>query len=125
MTIRRMRIACWITRATNTHSEYVTLIDFPLQQWLHERVSMLRYTYTVCLVLYMYPFHTEQFRISIVNFLCKSLPFCYAYLAILHGIQPVHFCVLLHATQQIKLRPLKNNLRVYTKRVQVKVKVTL
>jgi hypothetical protein len=29
---------------TNTHTEYVILIDFPLQQWLHERASMLRYT---------------------------------------------------------------------------------
>ena len=33
----RMRIACWIPKATNTHSEYVLLIDFPLQQWLRER----------------------------------------------------------------------------------------
>jgi hypothetical protein len=24
----RMRIACWVTEATNTHSEYVTLIAF-------------------------------------------------------------------------------------------------
>jgi hypothetical protein len=44
MTIWRMNIACWIPKATNTHSEYVILIDFPLQQWLHDRPSMLRYT---------------------------------------------------------------------------------
>ena len=50
MAIRRMRIACWITKATNTHSEYVILIAFPLQQWLHERASMSRYTYIGCLV---------------------------------------------------------------------------
>jgi len=50
MTIQRMRTACWIPRSTNTHSEYVMLIDFPLQQWLHERASVLRYTYSVCLV---------------------------------------------------------------------------
>ena len=31
-TIRRTRIACWVTKATNTHSEYVILIAFPLQQ---------------------------------------------------------------------------------------------
>jgi hypothetical protein len=37
MTIWRMRFACWIPNATNTHSEYVILIAFPLQQWLHER----------------------------------------------------------------------------------------
>ena len=49
--IRRMRIACWIPKATNTHSQYVTLIAFPLQQLLHERASMLRYTYN-CLFCY-------------------------------------------------------------------------
>jgi len=45
MTIRRMRVACWIPTATNTTSEYVTLIVFPQQQWLHKLASMLRYTY--------------------------------------------------------------------------------
>ena len=40
--IWRMRNALWITKATNTHTEYVTLIVFPLQQWLHERNSTLR-----------------------------------------------------------------------------------
>jgi hypothetical protein len=30
--IRRMRVACWITKATDTHSEYAILIAFPLQQ---------------------------------------------------------------------------------------------
>ena len=51
MTIWRMRIACWIPKATNTHSGCVILVTFPLQQWLHERASVLRYTYIVCLVL--------------------------------------------------------------------------
>ena len=46
MTILRMRVACWIPKATNTHPENVLLINFPLQQRLHERASMLRYTYT-------------------------------------------------------------------------------
>ena len=49
MTIRRMRIACWITKTKNTHSEYVIPITFPLQQWFHQRASMLRYIYIVCL----------------------------------------------------------------------------
>jgi len=51
--IRHMRFACWITKATHTHthSEYVILIALPLQQWLHERLSMLRYTCSVSLVL--------------------------------------------------------------------------
>ena len=44
MTIWRMRIACWITKAINTRSEYVMHIAFPLQQSLHERASIFRYT---------------------------------------------------------------------------------
>jgi hypothetical protein len=49
--IQRMRSACWITKATNTHSEHVTLIAIPLQQWQHEGLSILRYTYIACLVV--------------------------------------------------------------------------
>ena len=43
--MRRMRFARWITNATNTHSEYVILIAFSRQQWLRERVIVLRYTH--------------------------------------------------------------------------------
>jgi len=32
MAVWRMRIACWITKATNTHSEYLILTAFPEQQ---------------------------------------------------------------------------------------------
>jgi hypothetical protein len=46
--IRRMRFACWITKATDTHSEYVILTALTLQQWLRERASMLR-LYVYCL----------------------------------------------------------------------------
>ena len=45
-----MRFARWITKATNTHSEYVILITFPVQQWLLERAPVLRYTYIACLL---------------------------------------------------------------------------
>ena len=34
MTIRRMHCAFWITKVTDTQSEYVMLIGFPQQQWL-------------------------------------------------------------------------------------------
>jgi hypothetical protein len=44
MTIWCTRIACWITKATNTQSEYVIVIAFPREQWLRERASMLRYS---------------------------------------------------------------------------------
>ena len=43
--IRRMRTTCWVTTATDTHS------DFPLQQRLHEHTSMLRYMYCTLPVL--------------------------------------------------------------------------
>jgi len=36
------RIAYWVTKATYTHSEYVIVTAFPLQQWLHEHSSLLR-----------------------------------------------------------------------------------
>ena len=50
MTIWRMRIACWISKATDTHSQYVILTAFPLQQSLQECASLLRYTYIACRV---------------------------------------------------------------------------
>jgi len=50
MTIWRMRNACWIPRATNTHWVCVILIAFPLKLWLHERASELCYKYSACLV---------------------------------------------------------------------------
>jgi len=41
-----MHFACWVIKATNTHSEYVILIALPRQQWLRERASMLRLCYS-------------------------------------------------------------------------------
>jgi len=34
-TIWCMLIAFWIPKTTNTHSEYVMFIAFPVQRWLH------------------------------------------------------------------------------------------
>ena len=50
---RRMRIACWTAKTTDTHSEYVILIAFPHKQWLRERALSLRYTYAACLLTVM------------------------------------------------------------------------
>ena len=52
MTILWRQFPCWIIKATNTHSECVILIDFPLQQWLHERATVLRYVYTACIAFF-------------------------------------------------------------------------
>jgi hypothetical protein len=61
MTIWRMRIACWITKVTHTHtrvpSENVIFIAFPPQQRLHEHTAMLRNMHIACLLnvlLYLY-----------------------------------------------------------------------
>jgi hypothetical protein len=48
--IRRMRFACWITKPTDTRSEYVICIAFPLPQWLRERASLLHYPCIVSIV---------------------------------------------------------------------------
>ena len=68
MKIWRMRITCWIPKATNTHSQYVTHIAYPRQQWLHECVSILRCTYTACPVLYLVrASHTFHIRFVITE----------------------------------------------------------
>jgi len=36
MTLRLILTACWIGKATDTHSGYVILFAFPLQQWLQD-----------------------------------------------------------------------------------------
>jgi hypothetical protein len=40
--MRRMRIARWIPKATNTHSEHVIFTTFPLQQCLQEGAPVSR-----------------------------------------------------------------------------------
>jgi hypothetical protein len=41
MTVWNMRIARWIPKATNTHSDYVIFTAFKQQQWLYERASII------------------------------------------------------------------------------------
>jgi hypothetical protein len=49
-TIQPMGFACCITKATNRHSEYVTLSAFPQQKSLRECALMLPYAYIARLV---------------------------------------------------------------------------
>ena len=53
--IRRMHIACCITTATDTHSEYVIFIAFPLQQWARARCQCNIYAcvYIACLANFL------------------------------------------------------------------------
>jgi hypothetical protein len=66
MTIWRMSVEYWVTKATNRHSEYVILIAFPLQQWLYECTSLLHCTYIASLVC-----NSCGFRDSYTN-LCRA-----------------------------------------------------
>jgi hypothetical protein len=69
--IRRMHFECWVTKATDTHSEYVILIAFPRQQWLRERTSMLRHTYMACHVTFM---DINNFSAMNVFVFCRVIP---------------------------------------------------
>jgi len=53
MKIWLIRVGSWIPKAMDTNSVCRILIDFPLQQWLPERASILRYTLTDCLVSFL------------------------------------------------------------------------
>ena len=46
-----MRVACWTTKLTDTHSKYVILTAFPRQQWFRVRAVVLRSTCIACLVI--------------------------------------------------------------------------
>jgi hypothetical protein len=75
MIIWHMRIACWISKATNTHSEYVILIAFLLQHWFHERAQILRYTFIACLFDVLSQPAPQQYaevRYTVSNTLCPQ-----------------------------------------------------
>jgi len=44
-----MSYVYWTTEATDTHSDYVIIVDFPRQHWLSERASLIPYTCSACL----------------------------------------------------------------------------
>jgi hypothetical protein len=67
VTIWRTRISRWIPKATDTHSEYVTLIAFPRLQCLHEGAPVLRYRQRTLPVLFL------PHSIG-----CRTCPACYS-----------------------------------------------
>jgi len=73
---RPMRFICWINKTTNTQSEHVILITFPRQLLLRQRVSVLGYSYVVCLVkilpmLFLYSIGVAQRFFAPIS-LCHS-----------------------------------------------------
>jgi hypothetical protein len=76
MTIWHMSIACWVPTATNTRTEYVKLIAFPLQQWLHTRASMLHYTYSAApVLLYVYGIFNKHSPQALNSFVKQAFHF--------------------------------------------------
>jgi hypothetical protein len=72
--LRSMRFACWITKATDTRSEYVIFIAFPQQQWLRERASMLRYSTLPVLFYIAEPLAVER-TTSLLRSVRRRRPF--------------------------------------------------
>ena len=75
VTIWRMGIACLITKATNTHAEYILFIAFPLQKLLKARASLLRYSFNACRVCEFFQLLQENdtIYIYIYNAVLKRL----------------------------------------------------
>ena len=64
--IQSMSFECWLSKATNTHSQYVIFTAFLLQQWLQEGLSILRYTYIACGVRFVFS-RQDLFRDRILS----------------------------------------------------------
>jgi len=64
LTLWRMRIAYWITKATDTNTWYAILIAFLRKQRLHERTSLVRY---MCIASFVLPWWHTKIRIEKLN----------------------------------------------------------
>ena len=73
-------------KATNTHSKHVTIIALTLQQWLHKRPSMLRYTCIACIV------STSLFHNNVI--FCSPTGFCLCVSAIYLSFRFLGICIL-------------------------------
>jgi len=60
MTNWRMRFACWITKATNTHLAYVILTAFALHQWLYVRTYLIVTSYIQCLSFLLFVLQSQN-----------------------------------------------------------------
>jgi hypothetical protein len=82
-TIRRMRFACWVNKATDTHSEYVILTAFLPQKRQSGHASIKRYSYISRLVVCLgrnhicrftnLPFHTKPMSLQFIDCLFDSV----------------------------------------------------
>jgi hypothetical protein len=65
--IRRMRVACWITKATETRSEYLILLACPRQGLLCESASIFTSTFLVLLKIIKVTFKLHEGRVDVVQ----------------------------------------------------------
>jgi hypothetical protein len=89
MTIRCMRIACWIPKSKNTHSEYVTLTAFLLQQWFPECASLLRYARKAYLVIYL---RSAQIKFRSSNGILSIMQLCLKLLSRVESGDQTQYC---------------------------------
>jgi hypothetical protein len=64
-----MHCSCWITKAADTHSDYVILIALPLQSWLHKCASMLLFYTQHTLPFLLMSGFTSQVTVLAKNYL--------------------------------------------------------
>jgi len=58
---------CMLDTEVYRHTHRLSiLIAFPLQQWLHERATILCYTYTACLAIFIFP-SCSRLPVNFVN----------------------------------------------------------
>ena len=118
MTIWCMHIACCIPKAINVHSEYVMLIAFPQQQWLHECASLLHYMCVACLVIFLY--RSTSLLSSLETFpwfpSCKTPIFCLYVLYALFSPSTFVQCFFSLYIQQFLLSPLLRALHLHYKK---------
>jgi hypothetical protein len=103
ITIRRMRVACWITKATDTHLEYVTLIALPQQQWLREGVSILRCTYNASFVGTEAYINTLNAKLNPICHLLALLGTQHIFHVSLLKVKVVSHCIVRYCTMQFGL----------------------
>ena len=72
MTICRVHIARWVSKCTDTPSEYVIFIAFPLQKWLGERALILRVCIHCLSFFYIYKSVYRQMGGNAQNISCMQ-----------------------------------------------------
>ena len=76
--IQLMRVSCSTPTAKNTHLEYVIIIATSCQQCVHERVSMLRYTFITSPVSLLFDKYVTYWEETRENWKMRTFLICTA-----------------------------------------------